>query len=68
MLFFTLCEIRISVEVVKAATCATAASNQQATTLTHIFSKYHVLAFNIDIYLGNCVLQASYQANQVASS
>ncbi len=53
------CEIRLSVEFAKAATCATTASNQQATTLTHILSIYHVLALNIEIYLGNFVLTSN---------
>ncbi len=47
----TLCVSRnCLVEAAKAATCATAASNQQATTLTH------VLALNVEIHLENFML------------
>ncbi len=52
MLFFNARENGVA----KVSTCATAASNQQVTTLTHVFlSINHVLALNVAIYLGNFV-------------
>ncbi len=48
--------VRLSVGVAKAPKCPTAAANQPANTLAHVFSIYHFLALNFEIYLGNVVL------------